>query len=167
MRKAQIEMMGFVMVVILVTIGLFFSVTLKQPPSTKRAFTVYSDEKLASNFLITLLETDVGEAGYEHVNLHDLAVDCVRKNVGTPHYGFDACQKAEDIATTILQETLEQWSYTYNLTYTYTDPSKKTTTLFTISNGACTKELSAPGLQPISLYRVTSGSALMRLEICA
>lgn len=166
MKRAQIEMMGFVMVVILVTIGLFFAVSLRQPESsTKRTLTVYSDEKLASNFLITLLETNIAE----DIKVHDYAVDCVRQHVKDQgKYSVDTCVATEDIVEQILEDTLGAWGYSYEFTFTYTDASNNPDILITNASATpCLGEIAAPGLQPISLFRVTTGSALMRLDVCA
>ena len=161
MRRAQMEMMGFVMVVILITVGMFFTLTFKQPEPEKRAITVYSDEKLASNFLITLLETDV----QENIKVHDLAVDCVRAETGMQARYNNPCTAVEAITETILDKTLKG-VYSYNLTFTYTDADNNRQLLITLADGACLGARSAPGIQPISLFRVTTGTAVMRLDIC-
>lgn len=168
MRRAQIEMMGLVMVVILVTIGLFFSVAFQKPKAEKQPLAVYSDEQLATNYLIILLETHI--EGYS-LKAHDLAVDCVRDHAtGSPKYSFGSlgpCEKLRSVTETIVADTLDQWGYNYQLRYLYTDLSNERHDLFPpIESGACDGRKSAPGIQAISLFRVVSGSAVMRLDIC-
>lgn len=169
MKRAQIEMMGLVIVVILVTIGMFFSISFQQPKTEKPPLAVFSDEQMASNFLISLLDTNIPG---RDIKVHDVAIDCVRLNTPSsiPSYsfpGFDSCTKLENITETILLDTLDAWAYEYHLTYRYTDGggTQKTLMEFQVGCGPSAPR-SAPGFQPISLFRVTTGTAIMQLDIC-
>ncbi|MBD3209342.1 hypothetical protein GF367_02900 [Candidatus Woesearchaeota archaeon] len=168
MRRAQIEIMGLVMVVVLVTIGIFFSVALKKPTPDRTPLEVYGNEKLANNFLITLLESQTACGP----KVRDVAVDCVRdaQTGQTGRYACDGKQSCDYLATIAnhtLDKTLKRWNYRYNLTFTYT--AGDTIQLFSpLTNGDCTpqQKQTAPGIQPISLFRVAPGKAMLTLRIC-
>lgn len=167
MRKAQIEMMGLVVVVILVTLGLFFSIALQPKPETKKNIEVYSNEKLAGDFLITLLETDLPGS---NIMLRDLAVDCVRTETSaTPKYRInnkDSCEAFEALSEDIINRTLERWGYGYHLTYTYDAGGDSNTPELVTLGQPCEGERTAPGIQPISLFRVAPGRAVLELHLC-
>lgn len=169
MKKAQIEIMGFVMIVILVTIGMFFMVSLRQPSNGNDPVVVYGDEKLASNFLITLLETNVATQGDEEIKLHDIAIDCIRDKDEdlTKKYSFKSCDVLETAITTIFEQTLDLWGYGYEYTFVYAPTKEEKNKVLEISKGDCTGEISAPGVQPISLYRIARGTAVMELRLCS
>mgnify|MGYP006293225571 CR=1 FL=1 len=167
MRKAQIEMMGLVVVVILVTLGLFFSLALQPGPESKQTIKVYSDEELAGNFLITLLEADL--EGYD-LMVREVAVDCVRHHRGEGKYTLDegrnSCEAFGNVTQHIINKTLEQWGRGYHFLYTY-DPGGDSSKNTLVELGQpCTGETAAPGIQPISLFRVAPGRAVLRLDVC-
>jgi len=163
-RKAQIEMMGLVVVVILVTLGLFFSIALQPQPETKENVEVYTDEKLAGNFLITLLETDV--PGY-NLKVRNVAVDCVRKERGNDKYrlhGKDSCEAFGNITQHVLNHTFERWGQGYSFNYTY-DPGDGKEALVELGE-PCTGERAGAGVQYISLFGVAPGKASLSLHVC-
>jgi hypothetical protein len=168
MKKAQIEIMGLVMIVILITVGMFISYALSTKEKKPDTFKVYGDEEMATNYLITLLETNVENSD---LKLHDLAVDCMRiKTGGTGVYTYssgDSCIHLQTITASITDKTLEQ-GYNYEFLYSYTE-SSTTKEVFSIkSTDGCPGAISTPGYQPISLYRVSSTvKPVMELKICA
>lgn len=166
MRKAQIEMMGLVVVVILVTLGLFFSLALQPGPESKQTIKVYSDEELAGNFLITLLEADL--EGYD-LMVREVAVDCVRHHRGEGKYTLDegrnSCEAFGNTTQHVINHTLEEWGRRYHFIYTYDSGDGDKERLVELGR-SCTGETTAPGIQPISLFRVAPGRAVLRLHIC-
>lgn len=182
MKKAQTEMIGLVVVVVLVTIAIFFSQTLKKPESSQEAAATYTEEELAGNYMIVLLEATPDDS-CTAPTIKELSVDCIREQENqAPMYacGTDdqtRCDYLETIITDITGKTLDQWGYDYELSFTYLETSGP---LFTIGADTCAgdTERSAPGLQFISLYPygikgestqaedTIKGSALFTLQLC-
>jgi len=168
MTKAQIEIMGLVLIVILITLGLFFSVAFKQPQTSPPITTVYGDEKLASDYLITFLETTDPVC---QATMRDIAIDCVRHHLSQPtRYhceNKDSCTYLSDVLTHILDKTLNDWHYSYKLAFYYEQGGTREELLI-VDDTDCTeyKPQAAPGLQPISLYPDLPGKAWFQLNIC-
>lgn len=168
MRRAQIEIMGLVIIVVLVVIGLFFSLALRSPTESRPVSQVYSDEKLASDFLITFLETTEPTCS---ATMRDIAIDCIRYNVSGQHRynckGLDSCAFINDSLHNISSNTLDPWGISYVLSFTHTI-GEETEELVRVDHTQCddSRDQSAPGIQPIPLYGSAPGSALMKLEIC-
>ncbi len=80
MKRAQMEIMGLIIIVILVTVAMFFSIALRKPPTAKKTLDVYTDETLAGNYLVTLLKMRVEtcESATSIVTMKDIAEDCIR-----------------------------------------------------------------------------------------
>ncbi|MBN1275145.1 hypothetical protein JXA12_02540 [Candidatus Woesearchaeota archaeon] len=183
MRRAQIEIMGLVVVVILVTIGLFFALSLKRTtPTQKPVVDRFGQDTMAKDFLTVLLETQPQGCSPSVSGLQawDLAKDCVRyRNSGVSIYacdGANSCEALKSIAKTIAEATLDEYGMTYNLSYVYEPPGEEGPQLiFNISTGChpysdaqftSAQPYSSLGRTPIPLYRVTTGKAYLELRIC-
>ena len=168
MRKAQIEIMGLVVVVVLVVIGMFFSLTLKTPTNTRPVSQVYGDEKLASDFLITFLETT--EPTCEKT-MRDIVIDCIKqRTLGVSRLlcgGEESCSFINSTLYNITSQTLDPWGISYTITFSHVQGGE-TNEIVRVDHTGCNdgKEVSAPGVQPIPLYGTAPGTAVMRLEIC-
>lgn len=159
-------MMGLVVVVILVTLGLFFSIALQPKPETKKNVEVYTDEKMAGNLLITLLEADV--QGYD-LKVREVAVDCVRSHRGDGKYRLDgksSCQAFGNITEEIFSRTLEPWGEDYHFTYTYRPGEDEDSETLVELGETCDGETAGAGVQPVSLFRVAPGRAVLELHLC-
>lgn len=171
--RAQVEMMGLVIIVILVTIGFFFAVSMGNRGATKKTtLDVFNDEQLSSGFLITLLETQVKECTTLNsvVTIRDLAVDCVRESDNKPQKyscgGLDSCFVLHNITEHITNETLLQ-SNNFELLFNFKAQAQEEKALLNITEGGgCPGIRTAPALQPIPLFRVVNGNSYFLLSIC-
>ena len=184
MKKGQIEMIGLVVIVVLVTIAIFYSATLKQPDTSKKTADTYTDEQLAGNYLIVLLESKPDPATCNAPTIKELAVDCIREQEGyTPIYDCgapdipDNCAYLNATIQDVIAHTIEPWGYNYDLTFTYTKDDTSGPLLSSTPDCSNAKEHGAPGIQFISLYPYNIrnqnpdddhllGSALFELQLC-
>jgi hypothetical protein len=111
-KRAQFELIGLAIVVMLVVLGMFIVIRLQMFRQPTTVQTTYSQTQLASNFLNTLLltNTDCGDR-----LVRELLIDCadlraIRCN------GETSCQRAETILDQILSQTLDKWNKRYLIT---------------------------------------------------
>jgi hypothetical protein len=168
-------MMGLVVVVLLVTISIFFVVVLQSKPTGPPVVDVYADASLANKLLITLLETDA--ACGKGVTMRDLALDCVRIRSGVGQEssylcgGLESCEAFSANTLTILNRTLDTWHYRYNFTFSYTTATEATV-LMAEGTAGCADNTpgSIEGIQLIPFYRTMPAavkSTAVTLRICA
>ena len=108
------EIMGLVVIVILITLGLFFVVKFiitKQPSEIKKS---YTRTETAANILNTLLKTTAEDC--YGMTVKDLLVDCAKSdNIETNQVKCEntdqdySCEYVLDITKTIFDETLVEW----------------------------------------------------------
>lgn len=174
-KKAQVEMMGLVIIVILITIGFFFAVSMNKTETKKTPLDVFGDEQLSANFLITLLETQVQDCTTLNgkVTLRDLAIDCVRENVSSQQkyscQGKKSCDVLYNITEIITNETL-LLSNNFELLFNYMPPGPpegEYALLNITEGGGCPGIKNAPALQPIPLFKFPGGgNSYFILSIC-
>ena len=108
MKKAQMEIMGMVIVVALIAIGLFFVISFqvgKKPSELKQN---YQQSELAANILNVLLRTNVPEC--KNLDVTELLIDCsFLRRVHCA--GIDSCTKANQTAGIIIRDTLDTSGY--------------------------------------------------------
>jgi hypothetical protein len=124
MKKAQTEMLGIAIVVILISIGILFIVAnaLKSSTGTeqKREF---SEKQLATNILGSILQTSTN---CQNDRISTLMMDCGKPSVFRDcpdddvggahiHYQGDVCQYLEDIIAAMLNQTMGKWNKKYQL----------------------------------------------------
>ncbi len=107
-KVSQMEIMGMVIVVALIAIGLFFIISFQigqKPTDIKQR---YQESELAANILNVLLKTNIPEC--KNLDIAELFRDCAfLKRVYCQ--GIDSCSKVDEVATTILKETLDNAGY--------------------------------------------------------
>lgn len=114
-KKAQFELIGLAIVVMLVTLGMFMVIKMQALKQPERIETEYGQKQLASNFLNTLLSTntDCGKRLMREL-LRDCAdtraIRCIDDATEK-----DSCQRADEIINQILPETLGKWNKKYLL----------------------------------------------------
>lgn len=159
--------MGLTIIVILVTIGMFFSITLKQDKKTEVA-SVYSDERLTGDFLITFLNT---KALHCNAKMKDLARDAVMESAGRGTYNCGGNSSRKYFNTTldrIVDQTIYLWGRDFEINYSYTEPETGETTTYYYRKEGCEEDQdrNAPGIQPVQLYPDLPGAAELVLNIC-
>ena len=146
MKRAQTEVFGLVIIVLLLSVGLLFAIGFmakKEPVSFRKQFL---QTEISYNLLEAILETTVilDQTSYCHnLRITELIQDCY-ENQGytlscTPTQipPQDSCSYAETLINdTLLRNTLDKWGYKYQLIFSGTQIPE-------ISNAPCTGERKA------------------------
>jgi len=169
-RKAQMEVMGLAIIVILISVSMLFAirfVILKEPTSYKKE---YTQTELASNILSTLLKTTATDCS--GLSFTDLYQDCA-KNPTTPQVyctttnldgSFQSsCDYINSETQTILGNTLGEWSIGYEF-HAKTETDEIVTLLGNNEQGC-------PGVKKHKIYPIpinpSGGNTLfITLDIC-
>ena len=112
-NKAQMEMMGLVVIVVLVSIGMLFYISFKintsQQPSTEPQ-EEYTDKQLATNYLQAALKTT---SECKDLNVQQLLQDCALfKNIDCVR--GNSCFFVNETLDEINNKTLESWNQGYH-----------------------------------------------------
>lgn len=123
MKKAQMEILGLAIVVVLVLVATTFVVrflVLKTPTDYREGFV---SSELASNTLNTFLRTAAAECS--QLTMTELLQDCAQaggtegSGVITCDNGDDSCKFVKSSAASIFEDTLDKWGMKYQfLAYT-------------------------------------------------
>ena len=156
MRKAQADIIGVIIIVILLIIGGVFMFTqmMKPRPSATQSFV---DPKLAQSFLNTLMNTKT----YKSVIVSDIIKDCYSNRNDLCGQTSNCCEYAESTMTNALAATLGKWEKKYHLSVTRDGAGSK---VGPISEGGCNQfsEKEQPGFY----YIPPSPPIVIRLDIC-
>lgn len=152
-RKSQMEVMGLVMIVILISIAMLFTlqfVILKQQPKFKE---MYTYAKLSSTTLNTLLKTNTECKG---IDFTGLLQDCAA-NKSTPYgincNGQNSCEYAEEKINKVFDDTLRKWNIVFEFDSDLTG--------INIKEGICLEKQSKPYPIPTDV-----GVMILKLDIC-
>ena len=113
MKKAQMEIMGLVIIVILLALGMFLLVrflVIEQPEEVKKTFT---SKELATNMISTLLKADSG-CGDKNLDMTELMIAHAEFEEFTCN-GDDIQVYLEDSIKNIFNQTLGVWNIQYQL----------------------------------------------------
>ncbi|MFC1728426.1 hypothetical protein ACFLZ7_03110 [Nanoarchaeota archaeon] len=108
-RKAQMEMMGLAIVVILLALGMFLLVrfmVLDEPTEVKKVFTA---KELATNMISTTLKTD---AGCKNMFIKDIIIDHAEYEAIDCN-GMNATEYLSYSLGSIFNQTLTKWGRQY------------------------------------------------------
>jgi len=183
--KAQMEMMGLVIIVILITVGLLFMATFALKDSKQK--NIFTRKGLASSTLSSVLKATVVEPCGEYVGSEDLPQlgedileDCALQYreyydnpsdaTNTNPYGYSqyrcegkhSCQFFQDKVGELLGSTLKEWGKKYELKATLLQGQDKAT-IITIKNEGCPGERDSSGLFPI---QTDAGLLETQLFVC-
>ena len=118
MKKAQMEILGLAVVVVLILLATIFIVrflVVKAPTNYRSGFI---SAELASNMLNTLLKTSA--AACSELTITELLQDCGQGKAIICDDGQDSCSFAESTAKDIFNKTLDKWNINYEF-LAYTD----------------------------------------------
>ena len=111
-KKAQMEIMGLAIIIILVSLAMLFIVQfviLRQPTDIKEKFT---HKQLAKNTINTMLSTT---SNCKFISIEDLLIDCAEGGfIQCP--GGNSCTHSSSIIQEVLDNTLDKWNKKYYLT---------------------------------------------------
>ena len=182
-KKGQMEMMGLVIIVILITLGLLFMALFNLKDESKKK--VFTREGLASSTISAVLKTTVANECSSYIGVkavpqlgEDILEDCALNYqeyfldetlesinpLGYSQYqcaGVHSCQFFKDMANELLEDTLGQWGkkYQFRATLIYGVDTKKE--LILIKKGGCPGERDSSGLFPLQV----SGAGLIETEL--
>lgn len=154
MKRAQIEVMGLAVIVVLVALGLFFVIALSlnnDPEQPKQEFT---NSQLAKNFLTSFVRSDT-PCG----SMADLIQDAAVQN-NLQCNGVSSKEYVNQTAAYYLEQTLDVWGYTYNF-------SIPRAGIEIIPGEDCTSDRDkwGTGYQPLSAYPY--GDIDIFLDLCS
>jgi len=161
MRKAQTEIFGLVIIVILLALGLLFTVLVL----TNQQPTISTKESIqARTYLSTLLGTTVMECSKQSVR--QLLENCMDSSYSGGQYvgasscldGVSTCEKAKTIITNTLTNTFGSWGYTYE----FSIPDNDVLKTLNASNGQCPSERERGSWKIVK----TGRSATLTLDLC-
>lgn len=164
MNRGQIEIVGLMIIVILVTMGMLFYVSyssreIDRPNDAKK----FVDTEIGTSFISALLKTNVC-----NVNVDDLITDCAKTNRQITCGGLNSCEQLNQTVRDVLNNTLEVWDLPYEFTIRLTQDRTEPPFL-SYNRYNCTEEttgMRAPGFFLIPLHP-TGDHAIVKLGICA
>lgn len=154
-KKAQMEILGLAIVVVLILVATIFVVRflgLKTPTEYRNPFI---SAELTSNMLNTFLKTAAKDCSL--LTMTELLQDCAQGKGITCNNGEDSCSYVKSIAESIFSKTLDEWSMTYEF-LAYIDVSQPLIKL----GEPCTAEKRSK-LFPIP---ISSATMYVKLDIC-
>ncbi len=160
-KKAQMEMIGLAIVVILVALGMFlyaeFSITPKTSSSQSQSF---QQNQLATNFVNALLNSEANCVG-SSATFSDVLYGIEQPAANTLQCGSgDLTSYFNDTVSSLLNQTLSTWGYHYEFTVilpNFTSP------VINISNSCVGGQVDFAEY-PLPGY---TGNILVRLKICS
>lgn len=112
-RRGQIEMMGLMIIVVILSLALLFVVKVVFTPDETDTTQNYESGKLVESFVNTLFQTSSGCT--DDTKIQDLLIDCAKNPSSggsiTCSDGQNSCPYANATIAMILSQTLDQWGY--------------------------------------------------------
>ena len=174
--KAQMEIMGLLVIIILLSIGMLFTVNYmihKKPSNVKKTFT---ENQMASNILSAILKTSTpqnpGDQLYcSKTDFTELLQDCAQFETVQCSNGQYSCEYAEEQITNMLNKTLAKYNKPYRLKAWRVNGKE----LFEIVNLQCTEEYIGEGAGDLYIQRQTKlspiplnpGTLMVQFDICS
>jgi|GEM_PF-1738463 len=119
-KKAQLEMIGLVIIVIIVITAIMIFTVYKLANPPKNIQKAYVNKATAFNFLVSIAKTNVEEC--HGLKLDELIAACAGgSEVGC--YDYTSCEMVNMTLKNILDKTLVDWGVSYNLSIQGTDIS--------------------------------------------
>jgi len=160
-KKAQIEMMGLTVIVVLVSVGLLFFISFKLTPQDVQPAPKqqYSEKQLATNYIQAALKTTTG---CKDLNLQEILQDCaLYKELDC--LVEDSCFHVNLTLNNITNGSLDVWKQPYHFKIEHGNEI-----LYNKSKRGCNKFMpsEATGFQPITLYPDDKKPILVTLRVC-
>ncbi|MFH1174708.1 MAG: hypothetical protein V1725_06235 [archaeon] len=116
--KAQMEIMGLAVIVVLIALGIFIFIGLSARFGEVNQIVkpeAYNDERLATTYVDALLRTSVPSCHALHVD--ELLRDCALNNRTCGALG--SCELVQLVIENVTNATLDVWGKNYSLNVTY------------------------------------------------
>ncbi|MFH1133842.1 MAG: hypothetical protein V1735_05080 [Nanoarchaeota archaeon] len=155
MKKAQTEILGLALVIVLISLGLLFVVQFlvnKQPEGSRED---YLDSQLANHFLSAVLVTQ--SADCKGKLLRDVAIACADGNYLTCNGGETACEYFNVTVAQIIAQSLVVWKQDFELWINVSGDD-----MYHNLNGTCKSWRRAT----FPLQTQTRGTLIADLKIC-
>lgn len=159
-KKAQIEILGLLMVMVLLSLGMLFVLRFVLLKPAENVQATFADVEMAQNMITSLLKVTTT---CKDLSMTELFEDCARYESIDCGDGNTSCTYLNRTLPGIFNQTFGAWhrKYTFNATIA-TIPPRNVLSVEGNCSAAALKE--KPGLQPIPL---ASGAPLMiRLDLC-
>ncbi|MBC8500599.1 MAG: hypothetical protein ISS25_01020 [Nanoarchaeota archaeon] len=154
-RKGQMEIMGLIVIVILLTLGMVFIVSFKTSQPKREVKKSYEDDQLASNFIIAFLKTN---SDCRKHTIENMIQDCaIEKRINCN--GLSSCKYVNETINVFLDKTLKKLGKKFK----FEIEGVSEEILFEADCTADQEKDSA--FQPISLYPYP-GTIVIRMDIC-
>ena len=182
-RKAQLEIVGLVFIVIIVSFAMLIYISYSVSKEDKKLYKQYADNELGASFASVLTKTNV--CGVE---MSKLMEDCATTRKMICEGQINSCEMINRTILYILDSTLDRWDESYGVTIRWTDLKDTSETnpfnwrdegedsyyfdetkwIYTRRN--CTEETTGimrpPGISPIPVGR-TGDTISVEIGICA
>ncbi len=163
MRKAQTEIFGLVVIVLLLSVAMLFVINFlvkSEPPAFKKEF---QQEEIGMNWINAFLKTTAMECAGN--DMTDLIVDCAENptpliSCDIPPITYTSCDYLSEKTEWLLRQSLQKWDYNnYKMTFEKKPGGK----FLSIQSGDCSGE------KRVSTYviPISGGQVNIRLEICS
>jgi hypothetical protein len=175
-RKSQTEIMGLLVVIILLSIAMLFTVNymIHKKPST--AEETYTESQTASNILSSILRTstpwdDNDDLYCSRVEFTDLLKDCARFQEIVCKNGENSCDYADEHITEMLEKTLAEWKVAYRFRAWNTADENRP--IIYTENLGCNETSIGPDMlyssreTKIKLIPLNPGTLVVQFDICS
>ena len=159
--RAQMEALGLVIVVLLVSLAMLFAIIFIVKDDDESPTTPIKQKETASNFLSAMILTNVPSC--KNLTMHDLYIDCAEGSIidcnasGAPN----SCYRINQTIPFMLNNTLDVWGKSYVFD-AYTSSSGITYTVSHFESGECEERSRGFSYLPTSV-----GTLFFTLDICS
>lgn len=160
-KKAQIEMMGLAVVVVLVAIIMLFyiSFSLNKDAAESEPKEEYTDKQMAFDYILALMKTTTD---CEDLTVQQLLQDCILYQELECPLGMGACDYAGAIIMNISENSLNKWHREYILEVNHTAYEHSWSTENCTENSPA----EATGFYPLTTYPNPGKPMMITLRIC-
>lgn len=109
MKKAQVEIMGLTIALLLIIMGVAFVFGFISENGSVQYKKQFTQTEIASNILSTFLRTT---SGCKELSMTELLQDCSQNQI-VVCFGQNSCEYVTATAAQIFKDTLEKWSIDY------------------------------------------------------
>ena len=179
-RKGQMEIMGLVVIIILLAIGMLFTVSYMINRKPSEAKKTYTESQMASNILSAILKTSTPQDKIDplycdRADFTELLQDCATfETIYCYNSGMGSCRYAEYYISYMLNKTLGQYNKAYRFKAWVVGAPSGETIIPTIINEQCDDAFIGSGrryeagrktkLSPIPL---NPGTLMVQFDICS